>query len=88
VAVDPVVWWSVMLFITPIERLCLLDWKIGMLADVDVIATDEATVDVSVETEWRLFLRQLPLTVSPLDAANNYHHKRAYIKYTQMINMK
>jgi len=34
-----------------------------MLDDVDVISTDEATVEVSVGVEWRLFLLQLPPTV-------------------------
>lgn len=79
VAVDPVVWWLVMLPITPVEGLRLLNCKIGMLDGVDVIASviDEVMVDVSVGVEWRLFLRQIPLTVSPPDAANSYQNKCA-----------
>lgn len=77
-----------MLSMGPVKGLLLLNGKIGMLDDVDIVATDEAMVDVSIVAERRLFLRQLPSTVYPLDAANSYHHKYAYIRCTQTINTK
>lgn len=51
VAVDPIIRWSVMLSIVPVEGLWLLNGKIGMLDDVDVVTTGEAMVDVSVGAE-------------------------------------